>query len=158
MNLSATLPDASAPWLSGHNSINAQLTNNPNHGSVNSRESYGGRNKNRKNRCYSCGESEHWKRECPKKSSMPSQNNGDNARMGAISTQIHPAEIYVDATIEGKKVVCLLDTGCECSLIGRKLIPEKFLTGTNTNLFAANGTPIPAIGTIRLSSSLMELR
>jgi hypothetical protein len=147
VNLSATLPDASAPWLSGHNSTNAQLTNNPIHSSVNSSESYGGRNKNRKNRCYSCGESGHWKRECPRKSSMPSQNNGDNARMGAISAQIRPAEIYVDASIEGKKVVCLLDTGCERSLIGRKLIPERFLTGTNTNLFAANGTPIPVIGT-----------
>jgi hypothetical protein len=124
VNLSATLPDASAPWLSGHNSTNAQLTNNPIQSSVSCSESYGGRNKNRKNRCYSCGESGHWKRECPRKSSMPSQNNGDNARMGAISAQIRQAEIYVDASIEGKKVVCLLDTGCERSLIGRKLIPE----------------------------------
>lgn len=70
--------------------------------------------------------------------------------MGVISAQIRPAEIYVNARVEGKDVVCLLDTGCERSLIGRKLVPERLLNMTNTSLFAANGTPIPVIGSLCL--------
>jgi hypothetical protein len=146
MNLSATLPDASAPWLSdtiqktpnlqGIQTIVQQIPVNLMVIAIRlartvvtavANQDIGNVNVQRKV-------------PCPVRIT-------DNARMGAITARIRPAEIYVDASTEGKKVVCLLDTGCERSLTGRKLIPERFLTGTNTNLFAANGTAIPVIGT-----------
>jgi hypothetical protein len=69
-----------------------------------------GKGKNRDNRCYPCGQNGHWKRECPKKNASPSQSGVDNAQTGVISAQIRPAEIYVNARVKGKDVVCLLDT------------------------------------------------
>ena len=63
--------------------------------------------------------------------------------MNAISASARPAEIYVDARIHGKHVVCLLDTGCEHTIVGRKLLPNNsHVFNTDLKLFAANGTPI----------------
>jgi hypothetical protein len=48
-------------------------------------------------------------------------------------------------------VVCLLDTDCEQSLIGKRLLGDVQLTETNLSLLAANGTPISVIGTFESS-------
>jgi hypothetical protein len=40
----------------------------------------------------------------------------------------------------------LLDSGCENSVIARRLIPEAVLSHTSRRLFAANGTQIPLLG------------
>jgi hypothetical protein len=46
-------------------------------------------------------------------SSLPS-NGDNNAMVGVISASVRAAEIYIRASIEGKPVLCLQYTGCEC--------------------------------------------
>ena len=51
----------------------------------------------------------------------------------------------------GKKIACLLDSGCETSVVGRQLIPDAALKPTEHRLFAANGTAIPLVGQVTLN-------
>jgi len=67
-----------------------------------------------------------------------------------ISYRPKSEEAYVKAKIDQKEVICLLDTGCERSAIGRKLIPSYPLTKTQLELVAANDTPIPLIGVTKV--------
>jgi hypothetical protein len=62
--------------------------------------------------------------------------------------------VFIKAEIVGKLVSCLLDTGCERSVIGRNIIPNVELTDTNIKLFAANGTEIPLIGAVKLDFTI----
>src|SRR5208282_3083952 len=78
----------------------------------------------------------------------------DSGRVGVISAQVHPAEIYVRVNLNGRQILTILDTGCERSIIGKSLIPELKLTDTGLNLFAANGTSIPLVGAVTLNFSL----
>jgi hypothetical protein len=104
--------------------------------------------------CHLCGERGHWRRNCPRRSTENLQPSATEARFAIISTDIRPAEIYVSVRIAGTQAVCLLDTGCERSIIGRKLIPHHPLTETNLNLYAANGTSIPLLGAIQLQFTI----
>ena len=75
--------------------------------------------------------------------------------MNAISATARSAEVYVDARIHGKHVVCLLDTGCEQTIVGRKLLPNHCpLYDTDLKLFAANGTAIPLVGATSLKLTI----
>ena len=71
--------------------------------------------------------------------------------MGIIYAKVRPAEIYVDAKVDGSSILCILDTECERSIIGRKFISNLELTDTGIKLFAANGTAIPLVGAVLLN-------
>ena len=51
-------------------------------------------------------------------------------------------ETYIEINIASHNVCCLLDTGCDYSLIPRCLIPREKLYSTEVDVFAANGTRI----------------
>jgi len=56
------------------------------------------------------------------------------------------ADVYLPVTIRGKRTLALLDTGCETSVVGRRLVPDANLEPTSNRLFAANRTVIPLLG------------
>jgi len=56
------------------------------------------------------------------------------------------AEVYMSVQLNGQKLSCLLDTGCEVSIIGRRILPDVFLEPNKRKLYAANGTEIPLLG------------
>src|SRR5208282_329200 len=78
----------------------------------------------------------------------------DSGRVGVISAQVHPAEIYVRVHLGGRQILTILVTGCERSIIGKSLIPDLQLTDTGLSLFAANGTSIPLVGAVTLTFDL----
>ena len=123
------------------------------------RSTYGGRpsrrglNQKNGNGCYGCGQPGHYKRECPMTKQPESVPGNNHSRISNDTA----AEIYVDAKVDGRQVICLLDTGCERSIIGRKLVPNLQLTNTEINLFAANGTPIPLCGAVPLKFTLSNV-
>ena len=55
-------------------------------------------------------------------------------------------EAYLEVTFRGRKILALLDSGCEHSVIGKNLIPMKMLEKTNRQLCAVNGSPLPLLG------------
>ena len=51
----------------------------------------------------------------------------------------------------GRKISVLLDTGCQSNIVGRYLVPEVELKfSNNTNMIAANGSPISVLGNARI--------
>ena len=96
--------------------------------------------------CYGCGSSGHVVEDCP------------SGRRGARGTQWpEQSETYVELDFCGTRHRCLLDTGCEKSLVPRKLIPTAVLSPTELKVYAANGTAIPILGTVRLGFSIISL-
>ena len=55
-------------------------------------------------------------------------------------------EAYLEIKFRSRKLVALLDSGCEKSVIGRNLIPKDYLKPTKHKLNVANGAPLPILG------------
>ena len=103
--------------------------------------------------CWECGLPGHISRFCPKRNSTstnppPGLPHGtDLARKGSGHEQ-EKANVYVNLTLLGKDVSCLLDSGCDLTLVPKDLIRSYrhvHVKPTRQQLYAANSTPI-AIG------------
>ena len=57
---------------------------------------------------------------------------------------------YLEVTIAGRNCVCLLDSGCEVSMQPRRYVQSADLNTTNIKMYAANGTNIPVMGSVRI--------
>jgi hypothetical protein len=71
-----------------------------------------------------------------------------------ITNGSNGVEVYFTVNLNGKKIYGLLDTGCETSAIGRRLILNELLRSTALKLFAANGTAIPLLGEVDLNFNI----
>ena len=67
---------------------------------------------------------------------------GNQARANGVTWGRATPETYMELEMLGKKHCCLLDTGCDYSLIPRRLVPTATLTPVHVNVYAANGTRI----------------
>jgi Zinc knuckle len=92
-------------------------------------------------KCFGCGETGHSIRECPSKTKAAAGFSGD---------QHLSSETYIDIEVYGTHCHGLLDTGCELSLIPRKLVPTATLSPTDRKVYAANGSNIPLLGAMTL--------
>jgi hypothetical protein len=88
--------------------------------------------------CRFCRQRGHWKAECPQR---------QRTAHGASST-LAGTRTYLDISVGGRSSTCLLDTGCEQSMLPRRYVPHAQLTPTEIKVFAANGTNIPVLGTV----------
>jgi len=57
----------------------------------------------------------------------------------------------------GAKVQCLVDSGCDHSIIPKSKVKEANLSPTKIDLFAANGTKISVIGQVRVQFAVGDL-
>ena len=57
-----------------------------------------------------------------------------------------PTKIYVTAEVNGKPVRCLLDSGCERSVIPADLAPKSELSSSQYSLYAANKASLDVLG------------
>lgn len=74
----------------------------------------------------------------------------NQARVSGVYASILGAETYLEINVKGIVVQCLVDSGCDHSVLPRKRAITATLSPSNMELIAANGTQIPVIGEIRL--------
>ena len=71
--------------------------------------------------CHICKELGHWCKECPKRK----DKSKEEANVQTVtSSSLSPTKIYITAELNGEPVRCLLDCGCERSVIARDLVPN----------------------------------
>ena len=97
--------------------------------------------------CFSCGQPGHYRRNCP---ARVSRANG--ATVGKFGR-----ETYLQIAVAGRKAVCLLDTGCERSMLPKKFVPKVSLKPVEIDVYAANGAKIPIEGSVRLQFQVEDM-
>jgi len=58
---------------------------------------------------------------------------------------LSPSLIYVTAYVGGKPIQCLLDSGCEHSVISRSVVPNARLTHSRYSLTVADKANLPIL-------------
>jgi len=87
--------------------------------------------------CNYCNELGHWCKDCPKCKNRPRKEANVHPVL-TISANMSPTKIYVTSEVNGEPVRCVLDSGCERSVIMADLAPKAKLTPSQYSLFAAN--------------------
>jgi len=84
-------------------------------------------------------------RNCPNVAKKEDDNTpAENVRVvkGQESRQMRDHPVYLDAHLWKRRVNFLVDTGCERSVMPKRLIGDARLEPAECRLFAANGTVI----------------
>ena len=136
-------------------------------GANNSPANRGG-NRNRRSRhqftsaCHECGATDHWRNRCPKlHGTLPSGSDTTGSSLGPKANQISKTktkessgETYLSMQVGTQSVPCLIDTGCELSLVPLKLVSGSTLEPTSQKVYAANESEISILGKTRLHFKL----
>ena len=64
--------------------------------------------------------------------------------------------VYLALRLVGKVVYGLLDTGCDTSVVTRRVFPDLQLKQNTQKLNAANGTEIALLGEVELTLSMLD--
>jgi len=123
-----------------------------------SRRGRGGRVPN--DTCRHCLLPGHWQRECPQRNNQPSAPPMGTGRgtVGGVSGLGPHSETYMDVKAQGCIIPCQIDSGCDYSVIPRRLIPNAVLTPSTMQLTAANSTPISVLGMYRLHFTVQNIQ
>src|SRR5208282_5958456 len=109
--------------------------------------------------CFVCGDPSHFKRSCPQwlrnnptaavvSSTSRGPNNTQQKQSYGSTGKDNNSNVYINATIERIAVTCLLDSGCEQSLMPMQLIKRcgYAIRATDKMVRAANGTKLELAG------------
>ncbi len=105
--------------------------------------------------CRNCFQKGHWEKFCtqPKRCADGTLSlHADQNRANVVTGESKDATntVYLKIRVNGRPVYCLLDTGCEKSVINSCLVPSTGLETTQQRLFAANGSEVPVKGRAKL--------
>ena len=128
------------------------VTTPPSSGSNDGTSSYRGRyqrfytGQKRPGGCFACGQAGYFARQCPNKltSAAGSAEEPRSARGGNLGLEACP--VYIDLSVGRWTVACLLDTGCDISLMPGRFAGNMELKPCIFPVTAANGTKINVLG------------
>ena len=76
---------------------------------------------------------------------------------GSVSIVIdgrNGVDVYLPLRLNGRRVYGLLDTGCDTSVVSRRVVPDVHLKPTTQKLHVANGTEIALLGEVELTLTM----
>jgi len=117
--------------------------------------------------CHRCGVEGHWARSCPQKRrgnsgmtpAVPEDKKSaqQEPKVQVVGEKDRKKITYLIIDYKGKKISALLDTGCEVSIVGRRILPADVeLLPPTRQLFAANRTRIPLLGSMNMQFAVRE--
>ena len=71
-----------------------------------------------------------------------------------LNASMSPTKIYVTAEVNGEPIRCLLDSGCERSVISADLVPNAELTPLQYTLYATNRANLDVLGDCVISFAI----
>jgi len=95
--------------------------------------------------CFNCSQPGHLAKECALKGAASSGGRVNGSSRGRGSDAV-----YLTATIGSRTESCLVDTGCQISLLPDRLAPTGPRQAGPKLLRAANGTPIDTVESVKL--------
>ena len=108
--------------------------------------------------CRRCGQHGHWARECPynqPQSKEPSASATSflaaNQKVNVLSSQRQKVAVHLPIEYQGQLYRCLLDSGCDITVLSRKMLPDLSYQACSQKLLAANSSPIPILGSTKVS-------
>ena len=109
-----------------------------------------------RNTCKSCFQKGHWAKFCPQAKARPNDGQTGGQRPLGSQTNVITGKalklnaVYVKARINRRLVTCLLDSGCEQTVINSKLVSHLEVEPTEQRLFAADKSELPVKGCVKL--------
>ena len=108
--------------------------------------------------CCNCREIGHIRRACPYLRQVNEKGprgypSLTNVR-GATCNEMDKGRVYLKVSIDGRTHYCLLDTGCDLTLISALIVGKDKVRQSSHELFAANGTKIPIRGWTTIEARL----
>jgi len=104
--------------------------------------------------CWDCGIPGHMRRDCLSRSrAPPNQQSRENTANRHSRKMQDNARVYIKMKLLGKVFPCLVDSGCETTLVP-KTLTDRFrklkVHPAESRVWAANDTPIRINGEVRL--------
>ncbi|HSN23390.1 MAG TPA: retropepsin-like aspartic protease, partial [Methylomicrobium sp.] len=108
--------------------------------------------------CRRCGQRGHWARECPLSQPQSKETTASatslptaNPKANVLSSRRQKVAVYLPMEYQGQLYRALLDSGCDISVLSRRMLPDLSYQACSQKLLAANSSPIPILGSARVS-------
>jgi len=115
--------------------------------------------------CWTCNLPGHISRNCSQKGLVAPEtpaftgvsNRGSRRKKKDLT--LDKSDVYITLALAGKEIPCLLDSGCEATMVPRSMLTRHQIvntTPTSRKVYAANDTPIQVEGKLQLPFFLGE--